>query len=64
MFFDEDCNTSACLFATFMPYLGGALAVGVGTAVLAPFVLPAAIAETAVFGIGAEQIIATGAMAI
>ena len=63
MFFDE-CSNTSCLFNTYAPYLGTALAVGLGTAILGPFVLPAAIAETAVFGIGAEQIIATGAMAI
>jgi len=63
MFFTE-CDDTSCLFNTYAPYLGTALAVGIGTAILGPMVLPAAAMEASVFGIGTETILATGAMAI
>tara|TARA_B110001450_G_C17575249_1_gene462531 strand:+ start:42 stop:233 length:192 start_codon:yes stop_codon:yes gene_type:complete len=63
MFFDE-CSDTSCLFNTYAPYLGSALALGLGSAILGPMILPAAAMEATVFGVGAETILATGAMAI
>ena len=63
MFFTE-CDDTSCLFNTYAPYLGTALAVGLGTAILGPMVLPAAALEGSLFGIGTETIIASGSMAI
>ena len=63
MFFDEGCD-AACLFNTYSPYIGGALVLGLGTAVLAPFVLPSAAVSASVYGVGIESVIAVGAAAI
>lgn len=59
-----DCQDASCLFSTYAPYVGGALALGLGTAILGPMVLPAAALEASVFGVGVETIIATGALAV
>ena len=63
MFFDEGCDT-ACLFNTYAPYVGGALALGLGTAILAPIVLPSAAVSASVYGVGIESVIAAGSMAV
>ena len=59
-----DCQDASCLFSTYAPYVGGALALGLGTAILAPIVLPSAAVSASVYGVGAETIIAVGAAAI
>ena len=63
---DNHCESGdfRCVAQTYLPYIGGAIAIGVSTAVLAPLVLPATLLEASLFGVGTEAVIATGAMAL
>ena len=66
MFF-TDCQDTSCLYNTFSsyaPYIATGLGVAATASLLGPLILPAAMVEASVFGVGVETILATGAMAI
>ena len=63
MFNDHCKGDFKCLSEYYMPYVG-VLGLGLGTAILAPYVLPAVALEASLFGVGTEAVIASGAMAL
>ena len=66
MFF-TDCQDTSCLYNTFssyVPYIATGLGVAATASLLGPLILPAAMVEASVFGVGIESVIAAGSMAI